>query len=461
MPAFVRNRIAEESRMNNDLAVRLSFIRVDDATRAVMREMRPMIAQWLPEILDLFYGTIRKFDQTAKLFRDESHMRHAKQAQLDHWDLIASATFDETYFASATRIGKAHQRAGLEPRWYIGAYGFLVSEFLKKIERSIPVPRFGKGVPAATEKKAAMLEAITKVALLDMDIAISVYLEASLVAKRESIVNVGRTFRDIIDSVTSASAQLEETAQTLSGSAENTSRLAAVVTSASEDASSNVQSVASATEELAASVQEISRQVQESSRVAASAVEQADQTDLRINALSQAATRIGDVVKLITAVAEQTNLLALNATIEAARAGEAGRGFAVVAQEVKALAAQTAKATDEIGGQITGMQSATQEAVSSIKTIASTIGRISEIAGAIASAVEEQGAATQEIAANIQRAASGTSQVAGTIAEVNEGACATGAASSQLLTSAKGLAATAENLRREADGFLSTLIAAA
>jgi len=154
---------------------------------------------------------------------------------------------------------------------------------------------------------------------------------------------------------------------------DNTTRLATVVANASEDASDNVQSVASATEELASSVREISGQVQESNRIAASAVQQADETDARINALSQAANRIGDVVKLITSVAEQTNLLALNATIEAARAGEAGRGFAVVAQEVKALAAQTAKATDEIGNQIAGMQTATQEAVGSIKMISSTI----------------------------------------------------------------------------------------
>lgn len=447
--------------MNNDLSVRLAFIGMDEPTRATLREMRPMIADCLPGILDAFYANVRKYDQTNKLFRDEAHIRHARQAQINHWDIIASGAFDESYFASANRIGKAHQRIGLEPRWYIGAYSFLLSELLKKIETSIEIPRFGKGAQAIIEKKSAMLAAITKAALLDMDLAISVYLEASLQAKKEEIERVGKSFRVIIDTVSSASAELENTAQTLSSTAENTSRLTSVVASASENASSNVQSVASATEELAASVQEISRQVQESSRVALNAVEQADQTDQRINALSQAATRIGDVVKLITAIAEQTNLLALNATIEAARAGEAGRGFAVVAQEVKALAAQTAKATDEIGGQITGMQGATQEAVGSIKVISSTIGRISEITGAIASAVEEQGAATQEIASNIQRAASGTTQVAGTIAEVNQGACETGTASGQVLSSAQNLAKTADSLRREVEDFLKTVIAAA
>jgi methyl-accepting chemotaxis protein len=221
-----------------------------------------------------------------------------------------------------------------------------------------------------------------------------------------------------------------------------------------------VQSVASATEELGSSVNEISRQVQESSRIAIDAVKQAENTDGRIVQLSHAAGRIGEVVKLITAVAEQTNLLALNATIEAARAGEAGRGFAVVASEVKALAAQTAKATDEIGTQIAGMQSATQDAVVSIKEISQTIGRISEIATTIASAVEEQGAATQEISRNVQQAAQGTSQVAGNISDVNDGASETGSASAQVLASARSLSSDSNHLRLEVDKFLATVRAA-
>ena len=187
----------------------------------------------------------------------------------------------------------------------------------------------------------------------------------------------------IINTVSSASSQLEAAAGTLTKTAETTQELSATVAAASEQASSNVQSVASAAEEMTSSVGEIGRQVQESARIAGDAVKQAEQTDARIGALSQAAGRIGDVVKLITAIAEQTNLLALNATIEAARAGDAGRGFAVVASEVKQLAAQTAKATDEIGTQIAGMQTATQESVAAIKTIMGTITRISEIAATL------------------------------------------------------------------------------
>jgi methyl-accepting chemotaxis protein len=264
----------------------------------------------------------------------------------------------------------------------------------------------------------------------------------------------------IVEAVSSASTELEAAAGTLTKTAETTQELAGIVASASEEASSNVQSVATAAEEMTSSVNEISRQVQESANIAAEAVKQAGKTDTRINQLSHAAGRIGDVVKLITAIAEQTNLLALNATIEAARAGEAGRGFAVVASEVKALAAQTGKATEEISGQIAGMQAATQESVMAIKEISGTIARISEIASTIAAAVEEQGAATQEISRNVQQAAQGTAQVATNITDVNRGAGETGAASSQVLVSAQSLSNESNHLKVEVERFLSTVRAA-
>lgn len=265
---------------------------------------------------------------------------------------------------------------------------------------------------------------------------------------------------NIVDTVSSSSTELEAAAGTLTKTADTTQQLSIAVASASEEASANVQSVASATEEMTGSVNEISRQVQESSRIASEAVSQAERTDARINELSQAAGRIGDVVKLITAIAEQTNLLALNATIEAARAGDAGRGFAVVASEVKALAAQTAKATDEISTQIAGMQTATEDSVSAIKEIGGTITRISEIATAIASAVEEQGAATAEISRNVQQAAEGTAMVASNITDVNRGAGETGSASAQVLSSAQSLSNESSRLKLEVDKFLTTVRAA-
>jgi methyl-accepting chemotaxis protein len=264
----------------------------------------------------------------------------------------------------------------------------------------------------------------------------------------------------IVATVSSASTELETAASTLSRTAETTESLSTAVAAASEEASANVQSVASASEQLSASVNEISRQVLESRRIADAAVEQAQQTDNRIAELSQAANHIGDVVKLITSVAEQTNLLALNATIEAARAGDAGKGFAVVAQEVKALAAQTAQATSQIGGQILAVQRATGESVGAIREIGHTIARVAEIAVTIASAVEEQSAATSEISRNVQQAAHGTTQVASNITQVNRGANETGSASAQVLSSAQSLSTESNLLKREVEKFLITVRAA-
>jgi methyl-accepting chemotaxis protein len=442
-------------------AVRLDLLQIDAPMRATLREMRPFFANALPGILARFYDKVRHYDPSSGIFKDAT-MQEAIRLQVQHWDLIAAGDFGTEYLNSATRFCELNQRAGVAPQWYVGCRQMFISEqLMKAAESEIAVPRFGRAAQAARDKKALMLSTIAKAVMLDTENIVAIYFGSNRQLRKNAIAEASDRFRTIITALTTASNELEGTARALSDNAGNTTRLATVVANASEDASNNVQSVASATEELASSVREISAQVQESNRIATSAVKQADETDSRINALSQAANRIGDVIKLITSVAEQTNLLALNATIEAARAGEAGRGFAVVAQEVKALAAQTAKATDEIGIQIAGMQTATQEAVGSIKMISSTIGKISEITSAISAAIEEQGAATQEISGNIQRTAAGTSQVAGTIAEVSYGANQTGAASSQLLSSAKQLTDSTTSLQTEIDGFLKSIAAAA
>ena len=258
----------------------------------------------------------------------------------------------------------------------------------------------------------------------------------------------------VLNSVTGAATELQATAESMSTTAEETTRQSSTVSAAADQTTQNVQTVASATEELSTSIREISGRVTESNRIVGEAVAQANDTNGKVQGLAEAAKKIGEVVNLINDIAGQTNLLALNATIEAARAGEAGKGFAVVASEVKALANQTARATEEIANQVRAIQEATDSSALAIQSITSTIHRVNEIATTISAAVEEQGAATQEIARSVQQAATGTTEVASNIVNVSQAAQDTGAAASQVLSSAGELARNGTILKDQVDSFL-------
>ncbi|WP_457107249.1 methyl-accepting chemotaxis protein [Methylobacterium sp. P5_C11] len=288
--------------------------------------------------------------------------------------------------------------------------------------------------------------------------------EAAAAERKRTMLELADGFEravgSIVGMVSSSATELQATAQTMTASATETASQSTTVAAAAEQAAANVQTVAAAAEELGTSVQEIGRQVLGSAGLAQTAVGEADQTQHLVQALSQAATRIGDMVGLISNIAGQTNLLALNATIEAARAGEAGRGFAVVASEVKELAAQTARATDEISQQIGQIQGVTGQAVSAIDTITARIREIDGVAATIAAAVEQQGAATQEIVRNVSQAATGTDEVTSNITGVAKASEETGAAAAQVLGAAGELSRQSEHLGAEVSRFLSTVRAA-
>jgi len=431
---------------------RVSFMRMDNASIAILREFWPTLQAALPAVLEGFYRHATAVPKLAKLIGEQTP--RLKRAQESHWQRLFNNGFDAAYVESVRTIGLTHNRIGLEPRWYIGGYNFVCGEVFRLAAAKY---RFSSKLPAA-------LQAIVGAVMLDMDFAISVYQDSMLAERQAQQDKLSKAISDFngvvgksLGELADMSTQLNTTARTLSGTADRTSKQSVTVAAGAEEASTNVQTVAASAEELTSSIAEISRQVSESARITSQAVQEAERTNAEIKGLADSAKRIGDVVKLINDIAGQTNLLALNATIEAARAGEAGKGFAVVASEVKSLATQTSKATEEISAKIAEVQTATTQSVVAIQGIATTIGRMNEIASTIASAVEQQGAATQEIARNVQEAAAGTTNVSVTISEVTKGADETGAASGEVLGAAEQLSQQAAALRSEVDKFFSAV----
>ena len=439
-----------------DLAARLAFMQIDESTKAALREAWQYIKPELPRILTGFYGHVMKTPVLARMIGDRTATLTAAQGK--HWERLFTSGFDQAYVQSVRTIGLTHNRIGLEPRWYIGGYNYVMREITAAIIRK---NRW------STDKATMAMTAVNSAVMLDMDFAISVYQEAMLAERQTrqdaieaAIREFGTTSQSLLAEVNQAAETMRSVAESLTGNAERTSQQTTTVAAAAEQASANVQTVATAAEELSASIDEIGRQVGESARITTEAVNHAEYTNAQIKGLADAAQKIGDVVKLISDIAGQTNLLALNATIEAARAGDAGRGFAVVASEVKALANQTAQATDEISSKVAEMQTATSKSVEAIQGITGTIRRINEIATAIAAAMEQQGTATTEIAQNVQQAAAGTQEVSTSVVVITEAAAQTTDGAGSVARSVEEVNTRSNRIRDEIDRFFDRIKAA-
>jgi methyl-accepting chemotaxis protein len=457
---------------------------VPDDQRAEFTKLEDHAATFVKFRTELVRLGVEVGNPTAREYGDNDANRANRSALNKEIDLVSSENFKlisvlqrkvEDYYAGQLKLMIGTAALGI-----IGSILLAVFVSTKFIRRPIGALTDSMKALASGDKAVEIPGTARKDELGDMSRAVEVFkgnmirseeLDRARRAEEEAkaargaamaalTTDFGRDIDKVVHELAGAASQMQSNAQTMASTAEETSRQAAAVASGSEEASTNVQTVASAAEELAASIAEISRQVAQSSQIAGKAVEDATRSNESVEGLAAAAQKIGDVVKLINDIAGRTNLLALNATIEAARAGEAGKGFAVVASEVKSLATQTAKATEDIAAQVASIQQATGGTVDVIRGISATIRQISEIQTTIASAVEQQGAATKEIARNVQRASEGTNDVSANIHGVTHAAGETGQVASHVLETSQDLKRQAEHLSQRVGVFLEKVRAA-
>lgn len=422
---------------------RTAFLDLDREARALLAAFWPALEPELPSMLKDFYGHLLAYPETAALLTGDGKIDRLKKAQLEHWKSVFTGGFDDAYFERVRRIGKAHERVGLSPRWYLGGYALMLGRIHEVAIRN------KSRRPAELSR---LVSAIDRAVMLDSELAVSIYLEETDASFQRRLTEIADDVSSSIDSVADSVVNEAETvhglADTVADGARHARERAEAVSRSASETSDSISATAAAAEEMSASVAEINTQIAKAAALARQAVTTTEESNAKVAGLSEAAQRIGDVVNLIQDIARQTNLLALNASIEAARAGDAGRGFAVVANEVKALARQTADATSDISKQIDAIRSAVTDTVSSLQTIGGVIADIDRTSTSIAATVEQQNAASDDVARTISQVAKSAGSVSAAIAEVSTVAAESAEASERLDGSASDLLNHGRTLRQ-------------
>ncbi|MBL8575567.1 MAG: globin-coupled sensor protein [Hyphomicrobiaceae bacterium] len=435
---------------------RRAFARLGADELADLKQSWLLIEPDMPRLLNAFYDYIGRFYDLSGLPRGQ--IDRMKAAQVTHWRKLFNDGFDDAYGESVRRIGLAHVRVGLEPRWYIGGYQFLLQEILVVVRSKT---RWSRKIVRRR------VDAVIRAVFLDMDLALSVYYEAEKTAREArslavetAISGFERELRDITGEIGTALARLNDVSSSLSGTAGEVARQTEAAAQGAEKSAASMQASASAAEELNASIREVANRSMRSADVAGRSRISVDGTARTVHDLSDAAQRIGSIVGMINEIAGQTNLLALNATIEAARAGEAGRGFAVVAQEVKSLSGQTAKATEEITVQVAAIQQATARTVEDIGRISREIAELSDLATAIAGAIDQQSAAVGEIGQAIVAATTSGEMTSNNVAGLGASARETANGSGVVASAVNIVRAEADRLTQRLNRFFNDIRAA-
>jgi methyl-accepting chemotaxis protein len=439
---------------------RLKFYDWTAADRQRLSDAKRDLEAMLPAIVDEALEHILRWPDVAGPLSEPGLYQHARNRIIEHVGIIADGRFDERYLSSAEAIGGAHARIALEPTWYMGAYQRVIGGVLD----AMAAQRRQIGPLTLGAIDVELVSSLTKALMFDMGIVITLIQRGIEAKQQEERSRIADDFQaqvaSIVDAVARSADELSRTTQSMSDQSSRAVTQCETVRNSVENATSSAESVATASDQLKGAISEIAQQSTEAADLSATANETARATGEMMDTLAQSAERIGDIINLIEDVAEQTNLLALNATIEAARAGEAGKGFAVVASEVKALAAQTGKATEEISEQINEMQAAVNRSVSSIGDACSSIESVTGVSASISAAVEEQSAATAEIGRNTDHTANSNREAAAAISDLADASRQTEYSASEVVAAAGELGRQAETLRADLDSFIASLRAA-